>query len=94
MEKPFLSSNYMKKQIKSPIKGGINIRMNRGKINSKFAGFNSKMTGNHQNFFSADSSNTNQKGYKLVIYNLRVSVKTLVNQINKVEQLVYDFKVN
>jgi hypothetical protein len=92
LEKPFLSSNYMKKQIKSPIKGA-SIRMNRAKINNKFSGFNNKISRNIQKFNLSENQNDQKKGYKLVIYNLKISVKTIINQINKIEQLVYDFKV-
>ena len=89
MDKPFLSSNYMKK--KSPIKGA-SVRMTRGKANTKFSGFGSKVQ-NIPKYSPVGGEEDTKKGLKLVVYNLRVSVKSRMNLISKVEQLIYDFKV-
>lgn len=92
MEKPFLSSNYMKK-MKSPTKAA-SIRVNRGKMNNKFPGFGNAPSPQTRPFARSSVGETSKRGNKLVVYNLRVKVKKVAGQADKAEQLVYDFKVS
>lgn len=80
------------KRLKSPSKGA-SIRINRGKIAKKFSGFGGTVNQQMRPFTQTISNEEPKKGNKLVIYNLRVKVKTVTNHANKLEQLVYDFKV-
>ena len=77
-----MASNYLKKK-------GVQNSISGGKEAPKFIGFNSR--GVTAVPFTPTEEET--PGFRLDILTLAISVKTSVNHISKLEQLVYDFKV-